>query len=280
MYDLQPAQHSFRPINKEVFVALTFTTTAEEAVSNGVKVLVHAPAGTGKTMLCATLPRPIIISAESGLLSLSRGNIIQTFGAGREDINYNMDVIKIENINDLNDAYDWATQSEEAANYETIALDSVTEIMEQILGTAKLMHKDPRAAYGELSTQGQTLIRSFRDIAGKNIYMSAKQGPFQDETANVTKYGPWMPGKQMGIAIPYFFDEVMALRIGSDENGSFRYLQTQPDIQYEAKCRSGALFPSEECHMGHLFDKIRAFAQDNPDQYAENMAEQPVFAEA
>lgn len=249
-------------------MALEFTDTATESVSNGVKLLVHAPAGMGKTMLNATLPKPIIISAEAGLLSLSRGNIVRVFGANRDDINYNMPVIKIRNIQDLEDAYAWCTQSTEALEYETISLDSITEIMEQILSHAKSVHKDPRAAYGDLGTEGEKLIRAFRDIEGKHVYMSAKMGKFTDDTSNVTKYGPMMPGQKLGQALPYFFDEMYTMRIGNDENGSFRYLQTQPDIQYEAKCRAGALDLMEECHIGHLIAKIQAFAEANPEDYA------------
>ncbi len=38
--------------------------------ANGVKVLVYGAAGVGKTALIATLPSPIVLSAEGGLLSL------------------------------------------------------------------------------------------------------------------------------------------------------------------------------------------------------------------
>ena len=41
------------------------------AASDGVKVLVYGQAGSGKTSLIGTLPAPIIISAEAGLLSLA-----------------------------------------------------------------------------------------------------------------------------------------------------------------------------------------------------------------
>lgn len=241
-------------------MAISFTTTSEEAVVNGVKILTYAPAGTGKTMQVATLPTPVLISAESGLLSLSRGNIAKVFGADRDDITYNIDVIKVENYHDLNDAYEWCIGSEEASKYETIALDSITEIMEQILTAAKENNKDKRQAYGDLIEQGEKLIRSFRDISGKNVYMSAKQGPFKDETTGVTKYGVTMPGSKLGPAIPYFFDEVYALRIGEDDNGLFRYFQTQPDLQYDAKDRAGALEFMEDAHMGNIIRKIIAHA--------------------
>ena len=48
---------------------MQFTTTAQAVLDTGVKMLVYGESGMGKTMLTATLPRPLLISAESGLLS-------------------------------------------------------------------------------------------------------------------------------------------------------------------------------------------------------------------
>ena len=42
-----------------------------------------------------------------------------------------------------------------------------------------------------------------------------------------------MPGQTLGPALPYLFDLVMAMRIGTTEkNEEYRYLQTFSDIQY------------------------------------------------
>lgn len=242
-------------------MALEFTTSSKEAVTNGVKIMVHSPAGYGKTMLNATLPQPVLISAESGLLSLSKKNIEHVYGVADPTICYDIPTIKIRSIQDLEDAYAWCTQSHEAASFATISLDSISEIMEQILNYAKGVHKDPRAAYGDLITNGEKVIRDFRDIGGKNVYMSAKQAPMKDEMSNITLYGPSMPGSKLGQSVPYFFDELYALRVGKDDQGvEFRYLQTQPDIQYQAKCRSGALEVTEYPHLGHVINKIQQYA--------------------
>lgn len=237
-------------------MTLSFTNTESEAVTYGVKMLGHAPSGSGKTLLAATMPNPVIISAESGLLSLSRRNIERVFGPGRDDIAYNIPVIKLESALDLEDAYNWATQSEEASDFQSIILDSVTEIMEQILRVAKASAKDPRQAYGVLNDQGEDVVKKFRDIPGKHIYMAAKQGSVTDETSGVTGYGPIMPGKKLGPAMPYLYDLVFALRIGEDDNGKYRYIQTDRDLQYEAKDRSGMLDFQEEAHLGKIIEKI------------------------
>jgi hypothetical protein len=103
----------------------------------------------------------------------------------------------------------------------------------------------------------ETLIRAFRDIPGKNVLVSAKMEPSKDELTGIVKYGPSMPGAKLGPRLPYFFDEVFRLGIGKTPQGQeFRFLQTQPDLQFEAKDRSGALQTWEPPHLTHVFNKI------------------------
>lgn len=237
-------------------MAVKLTSTKQAAMVHGVKTLVYAKAGIGKTMLTATAPAPILISAESGLLSLRESNIIKVFGKKNKDITYDIPVIEIRNINDLNDAYQWAITSQEAKNFQTLSLDSITEIGEVVLSAAKTNAKDPRQAYGELIEKMTLLIKSFRDISGKHVYISAKQELSKDENG-VTTYGPGMPGAKLGPALPYLFDEVFHLAVGKTDSGDeYRYLRTQPDLQFEAKDRSGSLDVIEQPNLTHIFNKI------------------------
>lgn len=238
-------------------MALNFTTAEQASANNGVKCLVYGPAGAGKTMLTATLPTPILISAESGLLSLRKANLERVFGEGNPYISYHIPVITISSVDDLTQAYQWCTQSAEAKGFQSIALDSISEIAEVVLNNAKRQVKDPRQAYGELIEKMETLIRYFRDIPEKNVYFAAKMEPQKDELTGVVKYMPSMPGSKLGVKLPYFFDEVFRLGINKDQQGNmFRFLQTQPDIQYEAKDRSGALAPMEAPILSAIFAKI------------------------
>jgi ABC-type uncharacterized transport system fused permease/ATPase subunit len=43
--------------------------------ANGVKLLVYGQAGAGKTSLIRTLPKPVVLSAEGGLLSIQDADI-------------------------------------------------------------------------------------------------------------------------------------------------------------------------------------------------------------
>lgn len=237
---------------------MEFTTTNQASLDAGIKVLCYAPAGIGKTVLVATAPRPILISAESGLLSLRRANLEKLFGKDRPDITYDVPTIIVRSERDIQDAYVWMTQSKEALAFDTICIDSISEIAEVALAAGKVRNKDPRKAYGEMGDMLIPAIKAYRDLPGRNVYMSCKMESVKDELSGMMKWGPSMPGQKLGPQLPYLFDEVFRLGVGKDaQNKEFRFLQTQPDLQYDAKDRSGALDPMEYPHLGAIFAKIK-----------------------
>lgn len=237
---------------------VTIYSTEQLSRQSGVKLLVYGGPGMGKTMLCATAPNPIILSAESGLLSLSRQNIERVYGANAQGISYNLPVIQIQTVEDLNQAYQWLMQSHEAQQFQTVCIDSLSEIAEVVLNNAKRQVKDPRQAYGELMEKMESVIRLYRDLPNRNVYMAAKMEPSKDELTGVVKYGPSMPGSKLGTKLPYFFDEVLRLGVNKDQSGTqYRFFQTQPDLQFDAKDRSGALMQVESPHLGYIFSKIQ-----------------------
>lgn len=205
-------------------MAINLRSTSKTA-SDGVKILVYGGPGYGKTTLIGSLPSPIIISAEAGLLSLAD-----------LDIPY----LEVTDMASLREAYTYVA-SQECAQFKSVAIDSISEIAEVVLSAEKKLNKDVRAAYGALQEQVTDLIRAFRDLSGKNVYMSAKMEKMQDETGRVL-YGPSLPGTKLGQQIPYYFDEVFALRVEKDDEGkTVRMLQTEADPSYVAKDRSGKL---------------------------------------
>ena len=213
----------------------------KEATAQAVKLLVYGQAGAGKTSLIPTLPTPVILSAEGGLLSIS---------------DTNLPFIEINSMIDLREAYLWLTSSAEAAEFESVALDSISEIAEVCLNTEKKVNKDPRAAYGAMQEQMADIIRAFRDLPGKHVYMSAKLEKTQDEMGRVL-YAPSMPGNKTGQSLPYFFDEVLALRVEKDAEGNTRRaLMTDGDGLWLAKDRSGKLEVWEDADGRDIIRKI------------------------
>jgi phage nucleotide-binding protein len=210
--------------------------------ANGVKALIYGHAGAGKTSLIPTLPAPIVLSAEGGLLSIADA-----------DVPY----IEVSNMADLVEAYEWLLNSTEASQYASVALDSISEIAEVVLAEELKRNKDGRAAYGELNTKMSALIRDFRDLPAKHVYFTAKCEKAQDEQGRML-YSPSMPGKSMTMQLPYYFDLVMALRAEKDAEGNTqRMLMTDTDGLWTAKNRAaGKLDMWEAPDLGAIIEKI------------------------
>ena len=96
-------------------MAINLRSTSTVA-ADGLKVLVYAGSGAGKTTLIGSLPSPIIISAEAGLLSLA---------------DLDIPFIEVTNMDSLKEAYQFVA-SKEAAEFKSVAIDSISEIAEEI----------------------------------------------------------------------------------------------------------------------------------------------------
>jgi hypothetical protein len=68
-----------------------------------------------------------------------------------------------------------------------------------------------------------------------------------------------MPGNKTGQQLPYFFDEVLALRVERDTEGNVqRALMCDGDGLWLAKDRSGKLSLWEAPDLGAIVEKINA----------------------
>ena len=220
-------------------MAINVRTTGGLSAS-GVKLLVYGQAGSGKTSLIPTLPTPIVLSAEGGLLSIQDANL---------------PYIEISTMDDLKEAYEWMG-TPEGLKFESVAIDSVSEIAEVCLNAEKKIAKDPRQAYGAMQEQMSDIIRAFRDLPGRHVYMSAKLEKSQDEMGRIL-YAPSMPGNKVGQSLPYFFDEVLALRVEKDADGNTqRALMCDSDGLWTAKDRSGKLSSWEAPNLSDIIAKI------------------------
>lgn len=227
---------------------MNITSTKTAAVDQGIKILVHGQPGAGKTRLCGTTGSPettLILSAEAGLLSLREHDI---------------DVVRIDSIDTLRDAYVAIRDQQTEKQYNWVCLDSISEIAEVCLDEKfrETMTPDGKEngmrAYGELGKTMAKLIRLFRDLPGVNVYMSAKQERVETETGLI--WAPMLPGSKLSQNIAYWFDEVFALRTRDTESGVVRKLQTSDDGHFQCKDRSGALEMFESPNLEAIQKKI------------------------
>jgi hypothetical protein len=204
---------------------------------DGINCVIYGASGVGKTVLCSTAPSPIILSSERGMLSLSGVDV---------------PFIEVNNLQDIDDSYKLLKSNSE---YQTICIDSLTEIAELLVTGFRKEVNDGRQAYMKLAEAVGGMIRNFRNIKGKNIVFIAKQRRIDDEESNSFSFEPYMPGRVLPFNLPYYVDEVLCMRINIKGK---RYIQTNCDRKYIAKDRSGKLLPEEEPNLTAIFNKIIA----------------------
>lgn len=237
-------------------MALKIKSLSKVVGIGGLKILIHGKAGAGKTTLFATTADTVLlVSAESGLLSLQDVP---------KKIQDRIKVTEVTSLGELEEIHEalvsYAEEDPDNLPFKWIGLDSITEIAEAFLSKAKSEAKDPRQAYGMVQDEIGKILRSFRDLAsyGYNVVMSCKMERIKDEEIGRFIFMPMMPGTKLGQSIPYLFDEVFALRVEKGEDGAdYRVLQTSADANYEAKDRSGRLDKFEKPSLRHIEKKIK-----------------------
>jgi len=212
--------------------------STKDVAVHGVKMVVYGRAGSGKTRLAATAPNPIIISAEHGLLSL---------------VDNELPYIEVNTLQDVGDAFEYLKDNNE---YDTIIIDSLSEIAEVLLNQFKKTAKDKRQAYGQIADSLSSMIRNFRDLPGKNVVFTAKLRTREDEDAGTIEYMPSLPGRVLPESLPYFTDLVLCIQVKRRAKKEISMIQTFSDHQYVCKDRSGKLDPFEEPNLTAIFNKI------------------------
>lgn len=211
-------------------------TSTRSGVDRKVKIFVYGKPGTKKTLSIATLPNPIIISAENGLLSLR---------------DHDLPVITVTSMQDVYEAYELASSGE----YDSVAVDSISEIASMLLDAEEPLHKNGMAVYGAVMKKVSKMVRCFRDLP-MHVYMTAKAEKSQDQDGKIS-WSPALPGTKLGPLLQHDFDEVFAARMERAKDGSVFYgFMTQGDNEWTARDRSGALDMWEPQDLGAIINKI------------------------
>jgi len=264
-----PAPVSQQPQQQAPAANLMWSTIGEQATDSGIKTLVYGQAGVGKTVLCATLPMPIVfVNAESGALSLREQNLFKIFvehhgmhpdlATDRAKLVAKSPSVLVRNGAELRRVHEDLLRN--PTHYKSVALDSLSEIAEAMLASIIPTTTNLQKAYGEMAATVDEYVRKFRNgLVGKHVCFTAKMEPTKDEVTGVIKWGPSFPGQQLGKLSPYWLDETFFMGVWTDptnQQPSQRFLLTQPDQNYTAKDRSGALNLMEQPDLSYIIEKI------------------------
>jgi len=210
------------------------------AKSFGVKALIYGPAGTGKTPLLNTAPRPLLLACEPGLLSM-KGSTIPTWEA--------YTAARIDEF------FRWFLNSAEAKNYDTLGVDSTSQMADIYLQEAKKTIKHGLQQYGVMAENTITQLRQLYFMRDKHMYLIAKEEIININ--NIQMRRPYFPGQQLNADVPYLFDCIIHLNKvpipGIGETLAFRCIGS---FDVMARNRAGNLNEFEEPHFGKLVTKI------------------------
>lgn len=209
------------------------------AIQYGVKCVVYGPAGKGKTPILNTAPRPVLLACEPGLLSMKH-SMIPTWCAPT--------------AKELDEFFKWAFHSNEMKNFDTIGIDSSSEMCETYLKRAEIQNKHGLAAYGQMARDSLEQLDGLYYMQHKHIYLIAKQEIVQ--SVNIPTKRPYYPGRELPIKVPHKYDAILHLdtynipQVGQEV--AFRCIGSLDTL---ARNRSGNLNEFEPPHFGNLVTK-------------------------
>lgn len=172
-----------------------------------VKALVYGTSGTGKTTFGSTAPKALFASSENGLLSVADKGV---------------DYAQINSFKDLTDLLAFLMKG--GHGYETIVIDSITEINEIIKEEIEKRTKRNMQLqdWGEVQKKIKNTFRSFKSLP-MHVLFIAQEKMIHDED-KIEKIVPALNGKS-ATTIAYDVDIVGYLMI--DKAGNRKMITAQ-----------------------------------------------------
>lgn len=210
------------------------------AIQFGVKSVLYGPAGTGKTPISgSTSPRPVLLATEPGLLSM-RGSTVPTWVAPTKD--------------KIDEFMKWFEHSNEARNYDTLIIDSISQMCEIALNDAKKRIRHGLQQYGDMADYIYPYMERLYFMQNKHMILIAKE-----EVENATFRRPYFPGNQLKVQIPHRYDCILRLAKtpvpGVGETTAF---QCNASVDVMARNRIGTLADFEPPDFNALIKKAIA----------------------
>lgn len=206
----------------------------------GVKALAYGPPGSGKSPLFASAPRPVLCAVEPGMLSMRRFTNLPAWEAFTPER--------------IDEFFNWLFGSAEARHFDTVGVDSVSQMAEIYLKRALGRNRDGRAAYGEMSREVMNWLDKLYYLPNKHAYLIAKEGT--NEIGGVVRRRPFFPGQDLNIKVPHLYDEILHVaQVNVPNVGEVNAIRTAGTFDVLARDRSGRLNVFEPMDLSALFIK-------------------------
>jgi len=201
----------------------------------GAKCIIYGPPGSAKTPIINTAPRPVLLATEPGLLSM-RGSKVPTWVAP--------------NKARIDEFFKWFENSAEAKNFDTLAVDSTSQMCDIGLSESKAKHG--LAQYGEMADWVYPFLERMYFMREKHMYLIAKE-----EVLNDGRRRPYYPGKYLPTQIPHKYDCVLRLaKVPVPGVGEVLAFQCNGTYEISARNRTGTLADFEQPDFSKLVTKV------------------------
>lgn len=217
----------------------------------GVKILCFGPPGSGKTPAIRTAPNPVLLATEPGLLSL-RGSTVPTWEAGTAE--------RVE------DFRKWFFGSNEAKKFDTVCIDSASQMAELYLAQAEGKTSSSGnklhglAAYGKMADDTFAFISALYYQREKHVYIVCKEELQTDGWRRA-----YFPGKELNAKIPHLYDVILrsAYTMVPGVVGEQYAFLTTPSLNWFCRSRQNPdepakLAPYEPQNIKAIIDKLMA----------------------
>lgn len=206
------------------------------AIQFGFKALIYGPPGTGKTPIINSAPKPLLLACEPGMLSMRGSNTPTYFATDAKS---------------LDEFFKWFFNSTETKNFDTIAVDSITEMAVLYLKEGERLHRHGLQSYGHMAERMLEQLNGLYYTRDKHTYLIAKE----DTQQNGFKR-PSFPGKVLPIEVPHKYDAILRLAIhnvpGVGQTKAFRCVGSIDEL---SRNRTGNLNEFEPPDYGALIKK-------------------------
>ena len=210
------------------------------ALNFGCKALIYGPAGSAKTPLLNTAPRPLLLATEPGLLSM-RGSSIPTYEAYTP--------AKIDEF------FKWFFNSNETKNFDTLGIDSASQIADIYLIDAQKNNKHGLKAYGEMAESTMGHLRTLYYTRYKHTYVVCKEEIKDLDGQSMRR--PYFPGQVLPISVPHLYDFILRLAKTNvpGVQGETLAFQCQGSYNVLSRNRTGNLSQYEPPNFSQLVEK-------------------------
>lgn len=211
-------------------------TNTSEVENHRMFALICGKSGSGKTFALGTLPNEetLILALDPGILTLK---------------NRNIDVWKIETVDDLGAAY---RELKAGTKYKHVCIDSLTELSEMCFSSLKPQFSKSQtfALYDEFSTRMVTLIKAFRDLSQYNVFVTTLLRDSEDGAViDVAQ-------KSLGNRLPAYFDFSFLVKAFQKEGVTTRALVSDNSVMDFLKSRSPLINEYEPVDLTNIINKV------------------------